>query len=114
MRIEALPIELSIVVAAMPASVHPCDIPGVIIPAIVIEMVPMRSGHIFVDAMTGVPLVSQAMSREEMAIQWLIDHLIAARDLPIEWHEGVPGAQMGCLGPAAITTHEEMIRGAVN
>ena len=46
-----------------------------------------RPGDIFVDAVAHVPLVSQPMRRNPVAVDGLINHFITARELTIQGHQ---------------------------
>jgi len=52
----------------------------------------VRSGLVFVDSIPDVPVVRQAVGRIEMAVDRLVDHLVAAPQIPVERHERIAGA----------------------
>src|SRR5215510_8241876 len=77
-RIKINSVCLIVVITNMLAGLHPHDVRRLIIYSILVEMMTVCIGYIFVYAVTQIPFVGEAVSREEMPVDWLIHHLITA------------------------------------
>src|SRR5215831_5253490 len=83
-RIKINSVCLTVVITNVITGFHPPDVRGLIIYPILVEMMTARAGKIFVDAVTQIPFVGEAVGRQEMAVDRLIHHLITAYWLAIK------------------------------
>ncbi len=98
----------------MIASRHPHDVPRIVIQAIIVFMMPVRSGLIGVDPVLDVPFVCELMRGIDMPIQRLIDGLVAAHMLSVQRHQRVFRPEIRRANDAPISTNEFVVRGAAN
>ncbi len=72
------------------------DVGRAVVTAIKIQVMAMRAGNIVIKFVPEIPLVRQTMSGTGISVYRLIHFLVAANNVPIEWHQRITHAQGVC------------------
>ena len=67
-RVKVVTIVFLVMQPNVIGSIHPFDIPRIIVAAIKVSVMAMRTGNILIDSVPNVPLISQTVGRIKMAI----------------------------------------------
>ena len=78
-RIELGTKVFTIVMSDMLSGCHARDVPGAVVAPGMVQMMPMLTVTVGIDTMTKIPFIREPMRRRVVPIDWLINHLVAAK-----------------------------------